>query len=288
MNDAFATNYFQRQATWMEDRGLQLITNPLLDEESPQKRMHSTGDLSKNNQYAQVPGTDMITTDYVAGEQTTLGRNAASSMHLSGGDRALSEVFGNSGWDVAPEFMHATIGGLATRGINSFALHALWTDEQQVFFAPPFGPASTFWDAMGDVDAWIGRVSEMARGESLAQTVLLQPQRAAEQTRTTDAEHRLDADLSDTAYALERSQVDFDMVSDGSFSGDPHARFHAQAGTRRARDRRPRHIGWSSSRPRRCWIWRPSRPCRTSSAPVAESRPSAHCPSTRPEAGTRR
>ncbi|MFC7726515.1 glycosyl hydrolase [Nocardioides sp. GCM10028917] len=228
VNDAFATNYFQRQATWMEDRGLQLITNPLLDEESPQKRMHSTGDLSKNNQYAQVPGTDMITTDYVAGEQTTLGRNAASSMHLSGGDRALSEVFGNSGWDVAPEFMHATIGGLATRGINAFALHALWTDEQQVFFAPPFGPASTFWDAMGDVDAWIGRVSEMARGESLAQTVLLQPQRAAEQTRTTDAEHRLDADLSDTAYALERSQVDFDMVSDGSFSGDPHARFHAE------------------------------------------------------------
>jgi hypothetical protein len=229
VNDAFATNYFQRQAAWMEDRGLQLITNPLLDEESPQKRMHSTGDLSKNNQYAQVPGTDMITTDYVAGEQTTLGRNAASSMHLSGGDRALSEVFGNSGWDVAPEFMHATIGGLATRGINSFALHALWTDEQQVFFAPPFGPASTFWDAMGDVDAWIGRVSEMARGESLAQTLLLQPQRAAEQTRTTDAEHQLDADLSDTAYALERGQVDFDLVSDGSLSGDPHTRFHAQA-----------------------------------------------------------
>lgn len=229
VNDAFATNYYQRQATWMEDRGLQLITNPLLDEDSPQKRMHSTGDLSKNNQYAQVPGTDMITTDYTPGQQTTLGRNAAAAMHLSGGDRALSEVFGNSGWDVAPEFMHATIGGLATRGVNSFALHALWTDEQQVFFAPPFGPASTFWDAMGDVDAWIGRVSEMARGESLAQTVLLQPQRAAEQTRTSDAEHRLDADLSGTAYALERGQVDFDMVSDGSFSGDPHTRFHAEA-----------------------------------------------------------
>jgi len=229
VNDAFATNYFQRQAQWMEDRGLQLITNPLLDEESPQKRMHSTGDLSKNNQFAQVPGTDMITTDYVAGEQTTLGRSAASAMHLGGGDRALSEVFGNSGWDVAPEFMHATIGALATRGINSFALHALWTDEQQVFFAPPFGPASTFWDAMGDVDAWIGRVSEMARGTSLAQTVLVQPQRAAEQTRTSDTEHRLDADLSDTAYALERGQVDFDLVSDGSFSGDPHTRFHAEA-----------------------------------------------------------
>ncbi|GGO72149.1 glycosylhydrolase-like jelly roll fold domain-containing protein [Nocardioides deserti] len=230
VNNAFATNYYQRQAEWMGDRGLQLITNPLLDEESPQERMHSTGDLSKNNQYAQVPGTDMITGDYTAGEQTTLGRNAAAARNLSGGDRALSEVFGNSGWGVAPDFMRATIGALATRGINHFSLHAMWTDEQQIYFAPPFGPASTYWDAMGDVDAWIGRVSEIGRGESLAETVLLQPQRAAEQTRTSDPDHRLDADLSDTAYALERAQVDFDMVSDGSFSGDPRTRFHAEVG----------------------------------------------------------
>ncbi|NYJ03604.1 hypothetical protein HNR19_004302 [Nocardioides thalensis] len=228
VNNAFATNYYQRQAEWMDDHGLQLITNPLLDEESPQQRMHSTGDLAKNNQYAQVPGTDMITEDYTAGRQTTLGRNAAAAAHHSGAEMALSEVFGNSGWDVAPEYMHATIGALATRGINSFALHALWTDEQQVYFAPPFGPSSTFWDAMGDVDAWIGRVSELGRGESLARTALLQPQRAAEQTRTTDEEHELDARLSGAAYALERGQVDFDLVSDGSFSRDARTRFHAR------------------------------------------------------------
>lgn len=228
VNDAFATNYYQRQAEWMGDHGLQLITNPLLDEESPQQRMHSTGDLAKNNQYAQVPGTDMITEDYTAGRQTTLGRNAAAAAHHSGAEMALSEVFGNSGWDVAPDYMHATIGALATRGINSFALHALWTDEQQVYFAPPFGPSSTFWDAMGDVDAWIGRVSELGRGESLARTALLQPQRAAEQTRTTDEDHEVDGHLSGAAYALERGQVDFDLVSDGSFSGDPHTRYHAR------------------------------------------------------------
>jgi hypothetical protein len=57
---------------------------------------------------------------------------------------------------------------------------------------------------------------------------VLQPQRAAEQTRTSDAAHQLDKDLSGTAFALERGQIDFDMVSDGSFSGDPHTRFQAQ------------------------------------------------------------
>ena len=228
VNDAFATNYYRRQAEWMGEHGLQLITNPLLDEEGPQQRMHSTGDLAKNNQYAQVPGTDMITGDYTAGRQTTLMRNAASAAHQSGAERALVEVFGNSGWGVAPEYMHATIGALAARGANLTALHAMWTDEKQVYFAPPFGPSNTYWDAMGDVDAWTGRVMEVARGESLAQTALVQPQRAAEQTRTTDAEHQLDEDLSETAFALERGQVDFDLLSDGSLSGDPHSRYQAR------------------------------------------------------------
>lgn len=227
VNNAYATNYYQRQATWMDDHDLQLITNPLLDETSPQTRMHSTGDLSKDNQYAQVPGTDMITGDYVAGEQTTLGRNASASAHLSGAERSLSEVFGNSGWGVAPQFIHATVGALTTRGINDYALHAMWTDEKQIYFAPPFGPASTYWDAMGDVDAWIGRVSELARGTNGAQTVLLQPQRAAEQTWVSEPTHQLDKDLSTASYALEQGQIDFDMVSDGSFSGDPYTRFQA-------------------------------------------------------------
>lgn len=240
VNNAFATNYFQRQARWMQDRGLQLITNPLLDEESPQERMHSTGDLAKDNQYAQVPGTDMITADYTPGKQTTLGRNAAASAHASGAERALSEVFGNSGWGVDPEFIRQTVGALTTRGINDYALHAMWTDEKQIYFAPPFGPASTYWDAMGDVDAWIGRVSELARGTSLARTALLQPQRAAEQTRSTDEDHELDGHLAGAAYALERGQVDFDMVSDGAFAGDPHTRYHAKPSAGRL------HVGAAS------------------------------------------
>ena len=183
--------------------------------------MHSTGDLSKNNQYAQVPGTDMITADYVAGKQTTLGRNAAS-VHAPQWRRPRA-VGGRSATPAGMwhrQFMHATIGGLATRGINSFALHALWTDEQQVFFAPPFGPASTFWDAMGDVDAWIGRVSEMARGDVAARRPCCcsrsaRPSRPGPPTPSTGSTPTSAA----RRYALERGQVDFDLVSDGSLLG---------------------------------------------------------------------
>ncbi|BAL89591.1 hypothetical protein AMIS_43710 [Actinoplanes missouriensis 431] len=225
VNDLFATSYYQRQAAWMGRHGLKLITNPLLDEESPQDRMHSTGDLTKINQWAQVPGSDEITTDYVAGKQTMLGRNAASVAHQSGAPRVVMETFGNGGWQIAPDYMRATVGALATRGVNQTFLHAMWTDEANVNFPPPFGPRSTFWSDMPEVDEWIGRVMDLGRGTSLARTALIQPQRAAEMTRSTDTEHVLDEHFTEAAFALERGQVDFDLLSDSSLSGDPVARF---------------------------------------------------------------
>jgi hypothetical protein len=227
VDNLFSTSYYKREADWMAKHGLKLISNPLLDEQGPQQRMNSTGDLSKDNQWAQVPGSDMITTDYTAGEQTTLGRNASAAAHQSGAPRSLMETFGNAGWQVAPDYMHATVGALATRGVNLTFLHAMYTDETSVTFAPPFGPRSTFWEDMPAVDAWIGRVMELGRGENLARTALVQPQRAAEQTRVSDTAHQLDKDFSATAFALERGQVDFDLLSDSSLSGDPAARFQA-------------------------------------------------------------
>ena len=57
----------------------------------------------------------------------------------------------------------ATVGALATRGVNLTFLHAMWTDEQRVIFAPPFGPRSTFWSEMRPMDDWIGRVDFLDR-----------------------------------------------------------------------------------------------------------------------------
>ena len=244
VNNRFSTAYYKRQAAWMADHGLQLISNPLLDETGPGKRMGNTGDLTKDNQWAQVPGTDMITGDYQLGQQTSLVRNAASVAHQGGQDRVVLETFGNSGWQVAPEFMHATVGALATRGANFTFLHAMWTDEQRVIFAPPFGPRSTFWSEMRPMDDWIGRVMEISRGKDAADTALIQPQRAAEQNHGLADQGAVDSDFAETGFDLERSQVDFDLLTDGALSGDPAVRLHAKVagGTadRRGGDVRPR------------------------------------------------
>lgn len=75
---------------------------------------------------------------------------------------------------------------------------------------------------------WIGRVMEAGRGTSGARTAVLQPQRAAEQWTGTDRQGEVDGALADAAYALERAQVDFDLVHEGALSGDPDLLSHAK------------------------------------------------------------
>ncbi|MGW9137337.1 glycosyl hydrolase [Streptomyces sp. NPDC055681] len=234
VSDRFS-RYFQKQAEQYAEWGVRLVTNPLYDEVGLSKRIVSTGDLHKVNQWAQVPGGDCITAEYELNTPTMDPRNPASVAHQTGRPRVLMEAFGNMGWQIAPDFMRAMLGAFATRGINLTVLHALWTDETHVFFAPPFGPRNPWWWAMPPVSAWIGRVMELARGTSGARTALLQPQRAAEQFTATDQQDAVDDGFTDVAYALERAQVDFDLVHEGALSGDKALLAHAEADDGRLR-----------------------------------------------------
>ncbi|WP_030183086.1 glycosylhydrolase-like jelly roll fold domain-containing protein [Streptomyces violaceorubidus] len=227
VSDRFATA-FRKQAQWYEKRGVALITNPLYDETAPAKRIASTGDLHKVHQWAQVPGGDIITAEYVAGEPTMIPRNPVSVAHQMGRERALLEMFGNMGWQVTPGFVHATVGAQAARGVNLTVLHALWTDESRVYFPPPFGPRAPWWWSMRPLAEWIGRVMEAGRGTSAARTALVQAQRAAEQWAGTDLQQDVDAPLSEAAYALERAQVDFDLLHEGALTRDPALLAHAE------------------------------------------------------------
>ncbi|MEU9355431.1 glycosylhydrolase-like jelly roll fold domain-containing protein [Streptomyces griseoloalbus] len=226
VSDRFA-KAFEKQARLYDEWGVALITNPLYDETAPAKRIVTTGDLHKVNQWAQVPGGDIITAEYKAGEPTMIPRNPVSVAHQMGRERALLEMFGNMGWQVTPAFVHATVGAQAARGVNLTVLHALWTDETRVYFPPPFGPRAPWWWAMRPLAEWIGRLMEAGRGTSAARTALLQPQRAAEQATGTDRQGDVDGPLADAAYALERSQVDFDLLHEGALTGDPALRAHA-------------------------------------------------------------
>ncbi|MFJ8581747.1 glycosylhydrolase-like jelly roll fold domain-containing protein [Micromonospora sp. NPDC093277] len=228
VSDRFGEAYYAQQARWMADHGVAYISNPLWDEYGPAEQIASTGNLHKNNQWAQVPGTDVVFDQYAPGGRTMLPRYAASDAHQNGQDRVLLEAFGAMGWHVSPEFSRALLGAFAARGINLTVLHAMWTDESNVVYPPPFGSGNPWWRTAKPLTDWIGRVMEVARGRAVASTVLIQPQRAAEAWQGTLTQDAIDRDFTAAAYALEDEQVDFDLLDEGALSGDPAIRAHAQ------------------------------------------------------------
>ena len=231
VSNRFADAYYKQQADWMAAHHVQLISNPLWDEYGPAEQVKSTGNLTTENQWAQVPGTDAVFDHYAPGGRTMLPRYAASEAHQTGAGRVLLENFGGMGWGIDPEFMRALIGAFAVRGINLDVYHAMWTDTNNIVYAPPFQSINPWWQAAKPITDWTGRVMQVGRGRPVAPTALIKPQRAAEQWQDTPEKNTIDTAFTDANTALEDSQVDFDLLDEGALSADPEVRVPASVVT---------------------------------------------------------
>jgi hypothetical protein len=228
VSNRFAAAYYRTQGRWMADHGLKLISNPLWDEYGPGEQLQSSGNLNANNQWAQVPGTDLIFDHYQRGYHRTLSRFPASTAHQLGLERVYLEAMGGTGWTVTPAFVREVVGAFAVRGVNHTLLHARFSDESQIVFPPPFQPANPWWPVSAPLNDWIGRLMEACRAPAVARTALLQPQRAAESTQDTPAMAELDTAFLTAAHALEDVQVDFDFLDEGALDADPALITHAR------------------------------------------------------------
>lgn len=230
VSNRFASAYYQVQGQWMAGHGLKMISNPLWDEYGPGEQLRSSGNLTTNNQWAQVPGTDLIFDHYQRGYHRTLSRWPASTAHQLGLERVYLEAMGGTGWPVAPAFVREVVGAFAVRGVNHTLLHARFSDESQIVYPPPFQPANPWWAVSAPLNDWIGRLMEACRAPGAARTALLQPQRAVESTQDTPAMAELDTAFLTTAHALEDVQIDFDFLDEGALDADPALRLHARPG----------------------------------------------------------
>ncbi|MEV6638739.1 glycosylhydrolase-like jelly roll fold domain-containing protein [Amycolatopsis sp. NPDC051371] len=228
VSNRFAAAYYRTQGRWMADHGVKLISNPLWDEYGPGEQLQSSGNLNANNQWAQVPGTDLIFDHYQRGYHRTLSRFPASTAHQLGLERVYLEAMGGTGWPVTPAFVREVVGAFAVRGVNHTLLHARFSDESQIVYPPPFQPANPWWPVSAPLNDWIGRLMEACRAPAVARTALLQPQRAAESTQDTPAMAALDTAFLTTAHALEDVQVDFDFLDEGALDADPALVTHAR------------------------------------------------------------
>ncbi|MEO6086387.1 MAG: glycosylhydrolase-like jelly roll fold domain-containing protein [Umezawaea sp.] len=228
VSDRFASAYYRRQGEWMARHGVRFISNPLWDEYGPGEQLRSSGNLNTANQWAQVPGTDLIFDHYQRGYHRTLARWPASTAHQLGLERVYLEAMGGTGWQVTPALTREVVGAFAVRGVNHTLLHARFTDSDQIVYPPPFQPVNPWWDVSAPLNEWIGRLMEACRAPAAAHTALLQPQRAVETYQDTAAVAGIDAAFTAAAHALEDVQADFDFVDEGALDADPALLAHAR------------------------------------------------------------
>jgi hypothetical protein len=229
VSNRYAAAYYQQQGQWMEKRNIAFISNPLWDEYGPAEQLKSSGNLNTSHQWAQIPGTDLIADHYQRGYYRTLSRWAASAAHQLGKERVYLEAMGAAGWTITPGEVREAIGSFAVRGVNQTLLHAMFSDETNIFYPPPFQRVNPWWGLSAPLNDWIGRVMEAGRAEGAAQTGLLQPQRAAEQVQGGSEAQVLDDAFVAAVHALEDRQVDFDFVDEGALSNDPALIAHGRA-----------------------------------------------------------
>ena len=228
VSDRFAEAYYHQQATWMGQHNVGYISNPLHDEFGPAGQLDVSGDILKDNQWAQVPGTDVVFDQYSQGSRTMLPRWPASVAHQNGQQQVLLENFGAMGWWITPDFMRSLIGAFAVRGISLDVYHAMWTDPGNIVYPPPFQTDNPWWHDAGPLTAWTGRVMQIAKGQARAQTALIDPSSAAATWQHTPQAGDIDAAFTDANDALENSQVDFDLLDEGALAGDPAVRAPAR------------------------------------------------------------
>ncbi|MDN3358976.1 glycosyl hydrolase [Actinomadura sp. DC4] len=228
VSDRFAEAYYHQQATWMDRHHVGYISNPLHDEFGPAGQLEVSGNILKDNQWAQAPGTDVVFDQYAQGGRTMLPRWPASVAHQNGQRQVLLENFGAMGWWITPDFMRSLIGAFAVRGISLDVYHAMWTDPANVVYPPPFQSENPWWHDAAQLTAWTGRVMQIARGRARARTALIDPSGAAAAWQHTPQAAGIDTAFTAANDALEDSQVDFDLLDEGALSGDPAVRAPAR------------------------------------------------------------
>lgn len=226
MSDQWVDAYWKTKYTWAEEHGVSIISNPLYDEYGPAGRVHESGNLMTMHQWAQIPGTDLISDQVERGYVRNLPYEPASVAHQLGRPLVYDELMGASGWQKSVADVRQGAAMSAVRGINMALYHATFDAPETAPFPPTFSEDNVWWKFVPSLNEWTGRLMEFGRHTTAAQTAIVQMQRSAEAVQRLD-ESVVDTPFFDAEHSLESSQVDFDLVDEGALADDPANLAHA-------------------------------------------------------------
>ncbi len=151
---------------------------------------------------------------------------ASSLAHTQGLERALSQSFADSGWDITYLDLKKIVDQQFAHGINLLVPHALFhtiggsakhEDTPSLFVQSPF------WEDFDAFTAYVNRLSEMLTGgEHICNIALLYPVTglfaAYQPDRNTQEFEAIDSVLGQLCSELTRRQLDFDLIDFSTLS----------------------------------------------------------------------
>ena len=228
-SDQWVDAYWKTKYDWADAHGISVLSNPLYDEYGPAGRLHESGNLLTMHQWAQVPGTDLISNQVENGMVRNLPYEPASVAHQLGRPLVYDELMGATGWQKSLADVRQGTASSAVRGINKALFHATFDADETASFPPRFSDKNVWWKFMPQVNDWTGRLMEFGRHTTAAKTAVVQMQRAAEAAQRGD-QSKVDDPFFAVEHSLEDNQVDFDLLDEGALSDDPAILAHATVG----------------------------------------------------------
>lgn len=220
-------------ADWADDHGIALISNPLVEEDLGSHKLIEGGSWFEMQRHYQLPGMDLI-----AGLDTSAitPKLNSSVAHLFNRPRNLAETFGAFGWDLTMEEMKRTVAWEAAGGVDLIDNHAFYysidgkraTESQPSEFFQ-----NLFWPRFAEYAAFVGRLSEPARGATPVNPVgVLYPSSSVMATGTPwdvrgfagngSALGPVDSSWKGTSNDLLAAQLDFDYLDELALADKRH------------------------------------------------------------------
>ena len=174
----FEEAWLKPVSEWCHSHNLKLVGH-ISPEDEPVEQAHSLSNLFPLHKHFDLPGLDLIIPAVGDADHPlinvgiTMAASAAQQQEKVG---VMSELLGASGLDLTAEQAAKIINWQVVMGATTPAIHAIFssTEGNRLFDAPPdFGPKSSLWEGMQEIDRSIRQIQGSLIGATQAAPVAI-------------------------------------------------------------------------------------------------------------------
>lgn len=179
VTDLFVTSFSQQIGDWCDQHNCQ-FTGHVVSEESLLSQVMSVGDAMAFYEYMHIPGMDWLGRDI---NNAIVPRQVSSVAHQLGKKQAITETFGDSGWNVSLEEMKWIAQWQYVHGINLMCPHLSGYSLKGLRkrdYPPSLHYQQPWWPDYNQFNDHFARLGMlMSEGTNIVDVLVIHPMRTA-------------------------------------------------------------------------------------------------------------